>query len=210
MLTILCHTLLSTPHLCLCCPPAQKTLSHHPTPSPPHFTSSPLFFTSQLRGCALWKPALSPTLCPSYPAFLSALSVHMLLPLLGRELCGDRGSCLIHPSVPSIQQRAPSHTGQQVLQGDRQSTLRWRLQDGLVDTRGHCGQWNPGLTLARLTQAGRGTRHAWKHENSAPGSCSSSALSLIDQGLHPSLPIYLLPPFQTIFHDSPIPLQIQL
>ena len=147
---------------------------------------------------------------PSHPAFLQRCLFTCCFPFWPRAWWGQ-GPCLIHSSVPSIRHRAPSHKGQLVL-GARQTTLRWKLQDRLLDTRGHCGHWNPGLllALARPTQAGAGKRQAGNHGNSTPGSCSSLALGLTDKGPGPSLPIYLLPPFQTISHDSPIPLQIQL
>ena len=107
-------------------------------------------------------------LCPSHTAFLQRCLFTCCFPFWPGAWCGQ-GPCLIHPSVPSIRHRAPSHKGQLVL-GDRQTTLRWKLQDRLLDTRGHCGHWNPGLLLAvaRPTQADAGKRQAGNHGNSTP------------------------------------------
>lgn len=129
------------PHLCLC------SEDSFPTTPSPHCHLSTLGEMESAQKWYLWEPD---SLRPSHPAFLQLcvhmLFPHMLFPLLARSLVGTgavsySSQCFQHPA------QALSHKGQLVL-GDRQTTLTWKLQDRLLDTRGHCGHWNPGLLLA--------------------------------------------------------------
>lgn len=130
-LAILCGSVVHA-CLCLCSHSAQKVLPHHQASlPPPHLSSSPAFFTSQLKGCAFREPALTSPLCSSHPALLSVL--------LERALW-DKGHVSFIP-VPSVSstKHLVTQVSQYVLLGGRHCRgegckMNWWTLEGTVAT----------------------------------------------------------------------------